>query len=110
MSAHVFMVLGIGYLSPCKRHDHPENARMGLAAKKHNKEAYSMDPVQWPKLTLSIPEAAKVLGISDSHMYQLAKTDGFPTVQIGERRILISAKGLERWVEEKAQQGWCPGN
>ena len=29
-----FMALGIGYPSPCKRHDHPEIARRGLTVKK----------------------------------------------------------------------------
>ena len=58
------------------------------------------------KLTLSIPEAAKVIGISRSQMYTLAKSEGFPTIQIG-RRVLVSVKGLERWVEEQAAKGWC---
>lgn len=58
------------------------------------------------KLTLSIPEAAKVIGISRSQMYALAKSEGFPTIQIG-RRVLVSVKGLERWVEEQAAKGWC---
>ena len=57
------------------------------------------------KLTLSIPEAAKVIGISKSRMYVLAKSEGFPTVQVG-KRILVSTKGLERWVEEQAEKGW----
>lgn len=30
MSAHVLWYLGIGYPSPCKRHVHPEIARMGF--------------------------------------------------------------------------------
>ena len=52
-----------------------------------------------PKLTLSIPEAAKRLGISESNMRTLARTAGFPTVLIG-KRILVSAKGLEKWVDD----------
>ena len=57
------------------------------------------------KLTLSIPEAAKIVGVSPSKMYQIAKSKGFPTVQVG-KRILVSVKGLERWVEEQAEKGW----
>lgn len=57
------------------------------------------------KLTLSIPEAAKLIGVSDAKMYQLARTEGFPTVHLG-KRILVSVKGLEHWVEEQAQKGW----
>lgn len=57
------------------------------------------------KLTLSIPEAAKVLGISQTRMYQLSRSEGFPSISVG-RRILISVRGLERWVEEQAQKGY----
>lgn len=57
------------------------------------------------KLTLSVPEAAKIVGVSSAKMYQLVRIEGFPTVHIG-KRILVSAKGLERWIEEQAQKGW----
>ena len=53
-------------------------------------------------LTCSVEEAAKILGVSRSMAYQLVRSEGFPTVKIG-RRILVSVKGLERWVE--AQTG-----
>lgn len=58
------------------------------------------------KLTLSVPEAAEVIGVSTSKMYGIVKSKGFPTIQVG-KRILVSAKGLERWIEEQAQKGWC---
>ena len=58
-----------------------------------------------PKLTYSVLEAAEVLGISESRMRQLVRSEGFPTVHIG-RRSLVSIKGLERWVEEQAAKGW----
>lgn len=57
------------------------------------------------KKTLSVAEAAAVVGISVRYMYDLVKTKDFPTIQIG-RRLLVSAKGLERWLEEKAAKGW----
>jgi excisionase family DNA binding protein len=53
------------------------------------------------KLTCSIPEAAKLLGISKSAMYPLARSEGFPTIKVG-KRLVISVKGLERWVEQHA--------
>ena len=58
------------------------------------------------KLTLSVAEAAAVVGISVRYMYDLVKTDGFPTIQVG-RRLLVSAKGLERWLEEQSQKGYA---
>lgn len=57
------------------------------------------------KLTLSVPEAAQIVGVSQSKMYEIVKIKGFPTIQIG-RRLLVSAKGLERWIEEQAEKGW----
>lgn len=57
------------------------------------------------KLTLSVAEAAKVVGISDRYMYDLVKTEGFPTIRVG-KRLLVSAKGLERWLEEQAEKGY----
>ena len=57
------------------------------------------------KLTLSVAEAAKVVGISDRYMYDLVKTEGFPTIQVG-RRLLVSVPGLQRWLEAKAQKGY----
>lgn len=56
-------------------------------------------------LTLSVPEAAKRLGVPVSTMYEIVKTKGFPTIHIGTR-ILVSAKGLEEWVAEQAKTGW----
>ena len=62
-------------------------------------------PIERKKLTYSVPEMAQVLGISDFKAYQLVKTQGFPTIRIG-KRLLVSVKGLESWVEEQAKKGW----
>lgn len=61
--------------------------------------------VQIPKLVYSISEAAKILGIGETKMRQLARTNGFPTVRIG-KILRVSVKGLETWVEEQAKTGW----
>lgn len=55
------------------------------------------------RLTLSIPEAAEVLGIGKNKMYELSRSAGFPTIVVGTRR-LISRKGLERWVEAQTEK------
>ena len=57
------------------------------------------------KMVMSVPAAAKILGISETKMYQLCKSSGFPTVKIG-KRILVSSKGLERWIDQQAAKGW----
>ena len=60
------------------------------------------------KLTLNVAEASKILGVSEPKMYQLARSDGFPSFHVG-KRLLISVKGLERWVEEQAEKGYRGG-
>ena len=64
-----------------------------------------MEAISRQKLTYSVPEAAKILGVSASKMYEVVKIDGFPTIKIGGR-LLVSAKGLERWIDEQSQRGW----
>lgn len=56
-----------------------------------------MQKIEHTKLTYSVPEAAEVLGISSSKMYELARSASFPSFTVG-KRILISREGLERWV------------
>ncbi len=51
------------------------------------------------ELTLTVEDAAKVLGLGRTTMYELARTKGFPVVTVG-RRKLISRQGLERWIQE----------
>lgn len=60
--------------------------------------------IQENRLALSISQAAERMSISDNTMRELARTKGFPAFHVG-KRILVSAKGLEVWVEEQAQKG-----
>lgn len=53
------------------------------------------------KLCITVDEMAERLGLCRGNAYELARTEGFPSVIIG-RRILISVAGLERWIEEHA--------
>ena len=63
--------------------------------------------LQTPKRVYSVAEAAQVLGVSESKVYQLVRMQGFPTVMVG-RRIKVSVQGLDRWIEEQAEKGWIP--
>lgn len=56
------------------------------------------------KLTLKVPEAAKVLDLCESRVYELARTQDFPAFKCGGR-ILISAEGLREWVKRQAEGG-----
>ncbi len=63
-----------------------------------------VEKIQTQKLTYSIPEAAEVLGVSTSKMYQVIKMEGFPLVTLGNRR-LVPIKSLERWLDQMAAIG-----
>lgn len=55
------------------------------------------------KLTVTVPEMAKLLGISRPLAYELAKRDGFPAVRLSERRIVIPVDRLYEWLNRQAQ-------
>jgi excisionase family DNA binding protein len=49
-------------------------------------------------LTLTIPQAAELLGISVSKAYEAARTGDLPTVKIGAR-VLVSRRRLEELID-----------
>ena len=52
------------------------------------------------KLTLSVEEAGKLLGVSRQIAYQLSRRADFPTLHIG-RRVLVPRKQLEAWMDRQ---------
>lgn len=52
-------------------------------------------------LTYSIPQAAKMLGVSTSTAYALSRHADFPAFRISPNRVVVSRAGLERWIEEQ---------
>ena len=62
-------------------------------------------PIVHQKLTYSVVEAAAALGVSKTLMYQLIRTDGFPVISVGNKR-LIPIESFKRWMEERAAIGW----
>lgn len=53
------------------------------------------------KLTYSVDEMSKLLGISRPKAYELANRQDFPTLRIG-KRILIPIDRFHRWLDESA--------
>ncbi len=51
------------------------------------------------KLTLSVEEAAKVLGIGRNLCYDRVKTREIPVIKIG-RRLLVPRKALDKLLEQ----------
>ena len=58
-------------------------------------------------LTVSIPEAAHLLGLSRNGAYEAAKRGELPTVRFG-RRIVVSKPALMRLLEEAQPKGHKP--
>ena len=53
-------------------------------------------------LMLSVPDLTEVLGISRASAYELVKSEGFPTLHIGNR-ILIPKEELIAWIKENTR-------
>lgn len=52
------------------------------------------------KLALNVDELCKALGISKPTAYSLVNRDGFPSVRVSERRIIIPVAALEEWLNK----------
>ena len=57
-----------------------------------------MAPKNAQRATMSIDEAARVLGIGRASAYEAARRGELPTLRVG-RRWLVSRAGLERFVQ-----------
>lgn len=49
------------------------------------------------KATVTISEAAKIMGISAPKMYELEKREDFPSIHLG-RKIVIDRTALQEWM------------
>lgn len=51
------------------------------------------------RLTVSVVEAAKMLGISRNLAYDLVRMKQLPAIRMGERRLVVPVSALKQWVE-----------
>ena len=51
------------------------------------------------KMSISVEEAAKLLGIGRNLMLELIKLEGFPAIRF-KRKIIINKKLLLKWFDE----------
>ena len=49
------------------------------------------------KLTVSVAEAAQMLGISRNSMYDLTESAGFPVIRAGTRKVIPIAE-FKQWI------------
>jgi excisionase family DNA binding protein len=54
-------------------------------------------------LLLSIPEAAKTLGLGRTKVYELIATEGLPVVRFG-RAVRVPVNSLQQWIEQREKQ------
>ena len=54
-------------------------------------------------LMLSVPEMAAALGISRAGAYELARSEGFHALRIGNR-IVIPKDKLQEWVDKQIEK------
>ena len=54
-------------------------------------------------LMLSVPEVAKVLGISRAGAYELVRSTGFPHIRIGNRIVVPKDKFIQ-WIEAQTEE------
>lgn len=55
-----------------------------------------MEKIEKDKISLTIDEAAKMLGVGKNLMLELVKMKGFPAIQF-KRKILINRKQMIEW-------------
>lgn len=55
-------------------------------------------------LLLNVETVAKVLGVSDSSVYELIQEDDFPSLRIG-KRIVIPKEELRKWITAHTKGG-----
>lgn len=53
-------------------------------------------------LMLSVPEVAKVLGISRAGAYELVRADSFPKIRIGNR-IVVPRDKFIAWIDAQTE-------
>ncbi len=58
-------------------------------------------------LVLNMHQAAEVLGISSSGMYELSRIEGFPSFKVG-KRVLILRDAMKAWLEQQSEGSIVP--
>jgi excisionase family DNA binding protein len=52
------------------------------------------------RLTYTVPEVARLLGINVITAYEIARQEGFPSIRIGRR--IVPKEAFHRWLEQAA--------
>ena len=63
---------------------------------------YTLNSQNQEKFCISIEEMAQRCGVGRSTAYEWSRTEGFPVIRIGKKRLLVPIAALERWLEAQA--------
>lgn len=55
------------------------------------------------KHTLKVEEVGQLLGISRASAYNLARSEGFPSIRVG-KRLVIPTGAFSKWMDEKLKE------
>lgn len=55
------------------------------------------------RLTLTVEETGRILGISRAHAYELARTGEIPSIKLGGR-VVVPRHALNRFLESTSQE------
>jgi len=67
-----------------------------------NKRKNTIEPTVQPWL-VTIPEAAAILGIGKSKVYDLIANEGLPKIKFGTA-VRIPVKALEEWLSQRERE------
>lgn len=57
------------------------------------------------RLCITIPEAAKLLGVSRNTGYEMARLGQLPTIRCGQRRLLVPKAAFIKMLEQGGENG-----
>ena len=58
------------------------------------------------RLTMSMAEVAKELGVSRPTAYKIARQHGFPAIQVSDNRIVVHRAKFIEWLEANIGNTW----
>jgi predicted DNA-binding transcriptional regulator AlpA len=53
---------------------------------------------------IDITLMAEIMGISRSTAFSLAKSEGFPAIRVGAKRIIVPADKFLKWIDDQAEK------
>ena len=56
------------------------------------------------KMTYTVQEAAKAIGVSQAKMYVMARENKVPNIKMG-KRVVIPIKAFQAWIENVMTEG-----